>query len=295
MEGVRTAGADIEHIHRMRVATRRLRAALPLFAACLPAKRGKAWEGEIRQITRALGAARDADVQIDTLLRYYRTLEDPTLKPGVARLLLRLRQQRAGLQPGVVAALDRFSLSQTLPAMREALLALGSMEAGLPFSRALYQHADESIEPRLSEFLSYDEAVRRPEMVAELHAMRIAAKRLRYTLETFAPLYAGGLKQWLTSIREVQEMLGNIHDCDVWGSFLPVFIEEERARTLGFYGTLRPFRRLEPGLQAYLADRKALRERHYAGFIAAWEAWQRKGFWLELGRAVQAPLQRLHG
>ena len=34
MEGVRTAGADIEHIHRMRVATRRLRATLPLFSAC---------------------------------------------------------------------------------------------------------------------------------------------------------------------------------------------------------------------------------------------------------------------
>ena len=51
------AGTDIEYIHRMRVASRRLRAALPLFAGCFPEKEYKRWENEIKQITRSLGRA----------------------------------------------------------------------------------------------------------------------------------------------------------------------------------------------------------------------------------------------
>ena len=61
--GVKEA-QDIEYIHRMRVASRRLRAALPLFRPCFPEKQYAKWMQEITKITRALGDARDADVQI---------------------------------------------------------------------------------------------------------------------------------------------------------------------------------------------------------------------------------------
>jgi CHAD domain-containing protein len=292
IEGVRTGGADIEHIHRMRVATRRLRAALPLFNDCLPRRKGRVWVEEIRKITRSLGAARDADVQIEVLERYYKSLDEPEYTRGIARLLLRLSQRRQALQPDVVEALDHFIDSGTLPALRVSLQAHGTLEEGLPFGQMLYQHANDSLQPRLSEFLDFDSIVRLPERVTELHAMRIAAKRLRYTMETFAPLYANGLKRWLNSIRDAQETLGSIHDCDVWGTFLPLFLEEEHERGLAFYGTSRPFNRLLPGIQAMLADRKAERERLYAEFVPQWETWQRKGFWQELGRILQVPVVR---
>ena len=295
IEGVRTADADIEYIHRMRVASRRLRAALPLFNDCLPRRKGRIWVDEIRRITRALGMARDADVQIEVLERYYKSLEKAEHTRGIARLLLRLRQHRETLQPDVVVALDRFNSSGTLPEMRESLQAQGTLEEGLPFDRALYRHANGSLQPRLTEFLGFDAFVRLPERVTELHAMRIAAKRLRYTMETFAPLYANGLKSWLNSIRDTQETLGSIHDCDVWGTFLPVFLEEENRRVLEFYGTPRPFNRLQPGIQAFIADRKAERERLYAGFVPQWETWQRKGYWQELGRILQVPVLRSEG
>ena len=68
-DGVRAA-EDIEYIHRMRVASRRLRAALPLFRSCFPAKNYARWSEEIREITRALGEARDTDVQIAYLTKY---------------------------------------------------------------------------------------------------------------------------------------------------------------------------------------------------------------------------------
>jgi CHAD domain-containing protein len=295
MEGVRTAGADIEHIHRMRVATRRLRAALPLFSACLPEKKLTAWEKEIRGITRALGAARDADVQIEALDKFAQTLAQPKLKPGLDRLLLRLRQYRTTLQPVVVKALDRFDSSSTLAGMRAELSGPAAQQAGPPFSQALYLHARDSILPRLDEFLAYDSIVAQVERVTELHAMRIAAKRLRYTLEAFSPLYANGLKPWLPSIRDHQETLGSIHDCDVWTTFLPEFREQELKRVLAFYGYNRPYYRLLPGLDAFFHDRADSRAQLYRGFVPEWEKQQKKRFWQGLVNIIQMPVFRAAG
>ncbi len=292
MEGVRTAGADIEHIHRMRVATRRLRAALPLFKDCLPAKKFASGTKEIRLITRALGAARDADVQIEALEKYDSTLNEPHHKPGIARLELRLRQHRATLQPKVVKALDRFDASGTLPEIRAELGTLNPQETGLPFNLALYLHARDSIQPRLDEFLAYDAIVAQPERVTELHAMRIAAKRLRYTLETFSPLYANELKPWLPAVRDHQETLGNIHDCDVWTALLPEFLKEEFDLIIEFYGYNRPYYRILPGIEAFLADRQSTRMQLYRGFVPEWEKQQRKRLWQSLVNTIEMPVFR---
>ena len=54
MAGVREA-KDIEYVHRMRVASRRLRTALAIFLRCLPSKKLNNWQKEIRAITKALG------------------------------------------------------------------------------------------------------------------------------------------------------------------------------------------------------------------------------------------------
>ncbi len=294
-DGVRTAGADIEHIHRMRVATRRLRAAMPLFSGCLPVKKYAAWEKGIRSITRALGAARDADVQIEALDKFAQGLTQPEQKPGLARLLLRLRQQRAGLQPKVVKALDRFDGSGVLVSMRDVLAGRAEKQAGPPFSQELYLHARDSILPRLDEYLAYDSIVAQVERVTELHAMRIAAKRLRYTLETFSPLFANGLKPWLPAIREQQDTLGSIHDCDVWTSFLPDFLEEEFQRVMDFYGYNRPFYRLQPGIQAFILDRQTARDRLYRGFVPDWEKQQKRRFWQGLVSTLEMPLFRAGG
>ncbi len=105
IEGVRLA-QDIECLHRMRVASRRLRTALAVFEVCLPAKRVARWQKDLRKITQALGAARDTDVQIALLEQFYRELPDPIYQPGVRRLLLRLRQRREKLQGKVLLNLD---------------------------------------------------------------------------------------------------------------------------------------------------------------------------------------------
>lgn len=288
-EGVRQA-EDIEFIHRMRVASRRLRAALPLFENCLPPKAYKKWLKQVRSITGALGAARDTDVQLHVLQDFRATAALPAWNPGLRRLDLRLTQKRRQLQLDVLTALDQFDESGTLVDLRARLAPSlerqGQVYLYTPF---LYMRAYEALTTRMNEFLGYEGYIDKPECVAELHAMRIAAKRLRYTLEIFAPIYPGEMKTALQAVRKVQESLGDIHDCDVWGLYLPAFMQEEQAVMMQFYGHSRGYRRLVPGLQAFLDERRAARDKEYTRFVTYWRKTREQGVWDEVLKTIRIP------
>ena len=68
---------------------------------------------------------------------------------------------------------------------------------------------------RIGELYSYEPAVGEPTWTHELHDMRIAAKRLRYTLELFAPQFGDAGKRQIDRVKQVQEALGVLHDRDV--------------------------------------------------------------------------------
>lgn len=290
--GVRQA-EDIEAIHRMRVASRRLRAALDLFQITLPRKKFAEWEKQVKRITRALGAARDTDVQIAALDECLQNLPEPRFKAGIERLRLRQRQRRERLQADVLKALDGWEASAVADDMSQSLrqtlvqARLNQVETASP---QVFRNAHSNISLRLEEFLSYESCVSKPEQVEELHAMRIAAKRLRYTLEIFAPLYEDELKEPLKAVREAQDLLGDIHDCDVWAQYLPQFIEEERARTLDYFGSARAFGRLATGLRHWGQDRQQRRDQRYCDLVQFWERVQAQAVWDQLRRSLQAHL-----
>ena len=79
----------------MRVASRRIRTCLSLFAGALPNKKIKPWVRDIKAITQSYGRVRDLDVQIDLLDTLYKTSLEKTLLPGLRRVKLRLKQKRA--------------------------------------------------------------------------------------------------------------------------------------------------------------------------------------------------------
>ena len=294
VEGVRSGSEDIEYIHKARVASRRLRSALPLFQSCLPRKKQKSWLKEIKAVTRALGAARDADVQIDRLAKLAADLPDKRCKPGLDRLMLRLRQTRASLQPGVDEAMQLLLHDLTLDEMRAHLQPLAERQSRVYlYTPALYQHAFGAISTCLDDFLSYESIIDQPEKIAELHAMRISAKWLRYSMENLAALYSNGLKDELQVIRKVQETLGSIHDHDVWIEFLPRFLQEERERTLSYYGNLRMFHRLVAGIEYFLQDCTETRARYYREFLGDWQRWKDKAIWQNLREQIQSPFFKL--
>jgi CHAD domain-containing protein len=71
------------------------------------------------------------------------------------------------------------------------------------------------ISARVHELLQWEPYLKDPVRVAELHQMRIGAKRLRYTLELFAPALGGLLPSAIERIKVLQDLLGDIHDLDV--------------------------------------------------------------------------------
>ena len=68
---------------------------------------------------------------------------------------------------------------------------------------------------RIIDLLAFDEAVRDPANVRELHDLRIAAKRLRYTLEVLGSVLGAAAALVEEEARALQDLLGEVHDCDV--------------------------------------------------------------------------------
>jgi CHAD domain-containing protein len=86
--------ADIERVHDMRVATRRLRAALEVFEPCFPRKRFKAALREVKALADALGERRDRDVTLESLDRFIAEAAAAD-RPGVRNLAASLREEQA--------------------------------------------------------------------------------------------------------------------------------------------------------------------------------------------------------
>ncbi|MBM3736229.1 MAG: CHAD domain-containing protein [Acidobacteria bacterium] len=250
------------------VASRRLRSGLELFEPVL-GKRARPWRRELRGVTRALGNARDADVQIAFLTEFLAGQPGPVFRPGIERLRLRLEQRRERLQRNVVRAMEGLESGGLLEEMRTALSRIHRQHQG--GTEACGEGAVDAISARLAELMSYERFIHQPERVAELHQMRIAAKKLRYTMEIFEPLYGEEFTTALEAVRDLQTALGDLHDCDVWVQSIPQMATEEEERTRIYHGHVRAFSRLRKGmlhLQEERTERLAeLRER----FIRLWE------------------------
>jgi CHAD domain-containing protein len=97
---------DIERVHDMRVASRRLRAVLEIFAPCFPQAEFKGVLRDVKQLADALGERRDPDVHIDALTVFSKSLLAAN-KPGVARLIEDLRERQARGNEALAAELER--------------------------------------------------------------------------------------------------------------------------------------------------------------------------------------------
>ncbi len=280
--GVRLS-EDLECVHRMRVGSRRLRAALGLYEDLL-GKPARLWRRASRAVTRALGAARDLDVQLEQIEALRAAHAGDRARAGLERLALRLRQARGRAQAGVRQALDDLETSRLLDEAAHALQQLrvraelqGAVEpAASPYA---LRRARQACGPLVEELLAFEPYVHDPAAVEPLHRMRIAAKRLRYTLEAFVPVFGDGLDAHVGAVKKAQSLLGELHDCDVWFSFLPEFREAERRRTLEYFGHARSFGGLAPGLELLEADRRARRGVVYAKFVQLWDDQRARRVW----------------
>ncbi len=290
------SGEDIEGLHDLRVASRRLAAAFRAFGGCFSGPAFDRLARDARRIRRRSGALRDLDVLVEALEEERASLE------GVERLAMRYlltmmqrsqRERRAELVQSLDWLEGRDLRGEADRALTDAPPDPGG-DGSVPVggsdrTPSLRQAAPSSLLERYREFYGFIPYVDQPEAEEQLHAMRIAVKRLRYTMELFAPCYVEGLKRPLANVRRLQEALGDLHDSDVRRALL-----RERIATPPDPRVLRAASPataddVAAGLPLLLASEEGRRARIYGRFAAQWRDLERKSFVESLHSRLQSP------
>jgi CHAD domain-containing protein len=118
--------------------------------------------------------------------------------------------------------------------------------------------------------------------------MRIAVKRLRYTMELFKPLYEGALDRVIEAIKQVQTLLGDVHDCDVWITQLDKMLQKQSKRFVRYYRHAGPLVQLQAGLDFLKRDRRRRRDELFSTLVQFWHEQTEAGLWDELAEVIGA-------
>ncbi len=207
------AGRDPEYLHQLRVGLRRLRSCVALLRKHVPPERVAPLVEELRWLGRALNPARDWDVfMTETLPPLLRAFPEDS---GLAELHARgtrLRRASNAAAREVVRSTRYTSLLLAAGGAlaREDLAALtaGAGELAGPVGAL----AARLIERRDAKLRKRGAALRESTPEAR-HAVRIAAKRLRYAAEFFATLYPPKrVKRYIVALEDIQDTLGELND-----------------------------------------------------------------------------------
>ena len=240
-------------VHQARVASRRLREAVPVVAAGLPGVRRRKVTRRLRAITRALGGVREIDVSLDALGEEARATQGDAAALDAVRARLRgIRQARRGPMLAATAAIDVPKLVGRVRRMAEF--------AADPAHEAVWRGRLAARLTRRAEALA--EAVRAAGALyvpERLHRARIAAKKLRYTLELAGEAGAAGTKPLVRTLKRTQDTLGRLHDLQVLGRHVAALeAEPEGARVV-------PAEALAPLARTLDAECRARHARYVAG------------------------------
>jgi CHAD domain-containing protein len=200
---------DSHGIHQARVASRRLRELLPIVGDALDRGPRRRLRRRLRQLTRALGPVRELDVALASIERMTADLSEPLV--AASELSARLSHERASHHAKLVHRFD--------PARVERLLGrLHRLESALAAGvepRAWRSDLAERVTRRA---IAFNAAVADAGALfssERLHAVRIAAKQLRYALEVVGEARMAATGSMVRSLKDTQDVLGKLHDADV--------------------------------------------------------------------------------
>ncbi|MFL7791352.1 MAG: CHAD domain-containing protein [Anaerolineae bacterium] len=290
-------GEDIEELHDMRVATRRMRAAFQVFSDYLDMDKMRVFLKGLKRTGRTLGAVRDLDVFWEKTQHYLDTLP-PERQNDLEPLRVVWEAERERDRTKMVAYLDSARYIQFKERFGKFLQTPGAgelppfSETGEPIPNRLRHVVPVLVYQRLAAVRAYDEWVNGADVPLErLHQLRIAAKGLRYTLEYFQEILGPNAKDAIKEIKGLQDHLGDLQDAVVASNLLRDFM------TWGTWGhtqtkegvTLPSEPIVAPGVAAYLAARQVELQQLVGTFPQAWERIQSADF----GQLVAAALSPL--
>lgn len=254
--------SDIEGVHKMRVATRRLRSALRDFAPLMNKKSLKKITREIKFAADTLGAARDQDVAILALEKLQKKAREKAVKDGIAGVIAERRSLRETAQKDLEANLTAENLDDLRERFDRAIdKASKSRNANdrITFGRA----GSEVVGKSLKEFCKLTDHIYEPFIDEPLHELRIAAKRLRYAVELYTVCWGEAIKPFAEGIAEMQGFLGEIHDADVWLADLSKRMKNGEYTEANIW---------------LLSEFVGRRNENYRAALDLWSKWKRENF-----------------
>ncbi|MGI8983282.1 MAG: CHAD domain-containing protein [Acidimicrobiales bacterium] len=213
--GVRI-GDDPEDVHQARVGVRHLRADLRTFASVLDSGWRSSLGDELRWLAGLLGAVRDADVLIDRFRRQAAALPEPDTG-ALAPIFRRMAKDRDRARTELIEAMDSPRYVALLGRLVDA--------ARRPRCRTAAGEPAADVVPAMAAapWRTLRKAVRAlpasaPD--ADLHRIRVLAKRARYAAESAAPLAGAKAASFAKALADVQGVLGDHHDAVVAEAWL---------------------------------------------------------------------------
>lgn len=212
--GVRLGG-DAEDVHQARVATRRMRSDLRTFRAALDPGWDESLRDELKWLGTLLGAVRDADVLLERLAHQIAELDDVDPAAG-ERLLDVLRAEREATRAELLVGMrsDRYLdlVDRLLAAARSVPVSTDGADFELDLG--------DLVAKPWKKLRDAVRALDRDPPDAQLHAVRIRAKRARYAAEAVAPAVGKSAKRFAAAVAAVQEVLGDHQDAVVAAQWL---------------------------------------------------------------------------
>lgn len=192
---------DPEAVHDLRVAIRRADQALVTFKHYLPRKVAKQIRKQFKTVLSSAGTLRDLDIAIEILSK--------NGQPDAAELRRAIRLRRKTAERSLLTRLKRLSLRTRVSRWCDDLKLDGRRE---DFEADLRTLASSTL-PRLAQrFFDAGHAASSQHSGEKLHEFRIRAKKFRYTLELFLPVYGPKAEEWTREIKSVQTVLGAMND-----------------------------------------------------------------------------------
>ena len=297
MYGLRAAALrweDIEGVHRMRVASRRLRSALRDFDDILGGQAVP--QRRLKEVAGALGEVRDQDVAVGALEKV-RKKAGGDVAEGIGQLIGERDAVRARARErleAVIAETPLAELQQKFLSRLEKVGDGGRRKKGAKGKGArrggrevsFRQAGREVIESRMEELCELSNSLHHPFEVEPLHEMRIAAKRLRYALELFAPCWGGRLSSCSREVAELQDSLGELRDCDLWIDDLGARLDRHREESEESDGAADA--RVRLAAIWLLNHFTKERGKHFRRALARWHKWETTGFFERMRETLTA-------
>ena len=199
--GVRL-GEDPEELHDMRVATRRLRVALKLYADVLP-RRAERYERNLRWVAGALGEVRDLDVHLERL-----TGEASRSGEVLDEVVTVLERGRVEAERRMLEVLDS-KRYEALVANFSGTLRRGRSPAP---TAPIVERAPALVRRRYRKARKAARAITRDSPPEEFHDLRKKGKRLRYALEPLQGIYGKPSEKMVELLKAIQDDLGDHQD-----------------------------------------------------------------------------------